>query len=173
MKLVMDLAVVLKEGQDIMELLKPYLKTINNTTEEGIKEKRNFLSGIILGDFDSDTNNTDLLVLKDNKGNDTFNYIGMIKDVNWQKTVDAMNEQLENLIKDGDKWTRHNLTEFFPLTNAIITPDGKWHGMLPLNLVAIGFKTMEEYKEYGKNYYTQYIKPYEKDGKIIILSCNV
>ena len=66
-----------------------------------------------------------------------------------------------------------DLEKTFGFTNAIITPDGNWHGMIPLNLLSIGFTKKEPCEEYIKNYYTKYIKPFEETGSITILTCNI
>ena len=45
--------------------------------------------------------------------------------------------------------------------------------MIPLDLISIGFTEKEPCKEYIKNYYTKYIKPFEETGSITILTCNI
>ena len=65
------------------------------------------------------------------------------------------------------------LEDGFCISHSLITPDGKWYGMIPLNLVSFGFKNEKEGNKYIKNYYTQYIKPYESNGIITIVTCNI
>ena len=45
--------------------------------------------------------------------------------------------------------------------------------MIPLNLIQLGFSDIKLQKEYYSNYYKNFIKPYEEDGTITILKCNI
>ena len=53
MKLVFSLAVITKKEQRVEELIKPYIRN-NEDLSLCIKEHRNYISGIIFGDFDTD-----------------------------------------------------------------------------------------------------------------------
>ena len=172
MKLIFSLAVIANKNQKIEELLKPYIReNFNEDLEKCIKEQKHFISGILYGSFDEEYDSKLLLF----KTQENKNYLGCkaeIKNVEWQKMVDLENKELKEtgryVEKEGAK-----LDERFGFTNAIITPDGKWHGMIPLDLLRVGFSSKEVCSEYIKNYYTKYIKPYEKDGSITIVTCNI
>lgn len=172
MKLIFSLAVITNGNQKVEDLIKPYLrKNYDIDLKECIKKQRNYIAGVLFGNFDG-YYDSKLLVLKNEKDIEDLGYKAKIKDVQWQKMVELENEELKeqgiDIEKEGVK-----LDERFGFTNAIITPDGKWHGMEPLNLVAVGFTKKEPCADYIKNYYTKYIKPYEKDGNITILTCNI
>lgn len=171
MKLIFSLAVISNKNQKIEDLLKTYIRdSFNDDLEQGIKAKKHFISGIKYGYFDDDLTDSRTLLLKDKK--DVEVYRAKIKEVDWQKMIDMENEELKN--KGIDIKTKGvDLEKRFGFTNSIITPDGCWHGMIPLNLVLFGFVNKEECKKYIKDYYTKYVKPYEDDGYITILSCNI
>lgn len=172
MKLIFSLAVVTNKNQKVEDLLKPYIREkFNGSLVECIKAKKHFISGVLFGSFDEDYDSR-LLLLKDT---DNKNYLGCtskIKNVEWHKMVELENKELkEEGIDIETKGVK--LDERFGFTDAIITPDGSWHGMLPLNLITVVFFNKESQADYIKNYYTQYIKPYEENGSITILSCNI
>lgn len=171
MKLIFSLAVISNKNQKIEDLLKAYIRdSYNDDLEKAIKEKKHFISGIKYGDFDDELTDSRTLLLKDK--NDCEVYKAKIKEVDWQKMIEKENEELKD--KGIDIKTKSvDLEERFGFTNAIITPDGSWHGMIPINLIMMGFTKEEPVKEYIKNYYTKYVKPYEEEGNITMLSCNI
>lgn len=169
MKLIFSLAVITDKNQKVEELLKPYLHNADSEDLQlCINKQRNFISGILFGYFDLDYDSRQLFI----KNNENTDYKGKIKDIDWQKIVDFENEQLKEKGIDIEK-AGVNLEKRFGFTNAIITPDGKWHGMIPLDLITVSFKNKESCENYIKDYYTKYIKPYEKEGSITILTCNI
>lgn len=170
MKLVFSLAVITRNNQKIEDLIKPYMRN-NEDLSLCIKEHRNYISGIIYGDFDGNYDSKTLLV-KTEKTDCIWCSSAKIKDVEWEEMVELENEKLQqigvDIVNNGV-----NLEKRFGFTNSIITPDGIWHGMIPLNILEIGFENQKTCENYIKDYYTNYIKPYEDDGKITILSCNI
>lgn len=173
MKLLFSLAVVTKENQKVEDLIKPYIrKNYNDNLELCIKKQRNYITGVLFGSFDDDLYDGRLLLIKNKNSKNCLGYKARIKDVEWQKMVDLENEELKENGIDLEK-SKADLEKAFGFTNAIITPDGNWHGMKPLDLITVGFTEEEPCKEYIKNYYSKYIKPYKKDGYITILTCNI
>ena len=165
MKLMFKLAIISKEGQNISDLLKPYLGVLTNESiDKCIKRKKKFISGVIFGNIDEDYANNEILIVK--KGNKKYLYesCGRIKDVCWNQMAIRESKKENKKIK---------LEDGFCISHSLITPDGKWHGMIPLDLITYGFRNGEEGKKYIKNYYTQYIKPYEDNGIITIVTCNI
>lgn len=172
MKLIFSLAVISNRNQKIENLLKRYIREdYNDNLEKGIKEKKHFISGIKYGNFDDNLTDSRTLLLKNNNIENAV-YSAKINEVDWQKMVDIENEVLK---KEGIniKTQGVDLEKRFGFTNSIITPDGCWHGMIPLNLILFGFSKEEPCREYIKNYYTKYVKPYEDEGCITIFSCNI
>ena len=173
MKLLFSLAVITNKNQTVEDLIKPYIrKTYNNDLKSCIKNQRSYISGVLYGSFDDERYDGRLLLIKNKNGKSCLGYKAKIKDVEWQKMVDLENEELKENGVDIEK-NKVNLEKAFGFTNAIITPDGNWHGMIPLDLISIGFTEKEPCKEYIKNYYTKYIKPFEETGSITILTCNI
>lgn len=170
MKLVFSLAVITKKEQRVEELIKPYIRN-NEDLSLCIKEHRNYISGIIFGDFDTDYDSK-AVIIKEEKSDNSWCYSANIKDVDWEKIVKLENEELKYTGIDTEN-EGVNLEKRFGFTNSIITPDGVWHGMIPLSILTIGFQNQDACRNYIKDYYTKYIKPYENDGRITILSCNV
>lgn len=172
MKLIFSLAVITNKNQKVEDLIKPYIRRKYGTSlEKDIREQKNYISGVLFGSFDGPDDGR-LLLLRNEKGKNYLGYKAKIKDVEWQKMVELENEQLKEEGVDIEK-NCADLEKAFGFTNAIITPDGNWHGMIPLNLIAMGFRNKEEQGNYIKDYYTKYIKPFEEDGTITILSCNI
>lgn len=172
MKLLFSLAVISNKNQKIENLLRPYIRVFNGESlEKCIKNRKKFISGIKYGYFDDELSDSRTLLLKNNN-NENAIYSAKIKEVDWQKMVDIENEALK---KEGIsiKTQGVDLENRFGFTNSIITPDGRWHGMIPLNLILFGFSKEEPCREYIKNYYTKYVKPYEDEGCITIFSCNI
>lgn len=173
MKLLFSLAVITEQNQKVEDLIKPYIrKNDNDSLELCIKKKTNYISGVLFGSFDDERYDGRLLLIKNKNGKNCLGYKAKIKDVEWQKMVEQENEQLKEDGINIEK-NRADLEKAFGFTNAIITPDGNWHGMIPLNLITMGFPDKKSCGDYIKNYYTQYIKPYEKYGSITILTCNI
>ena len=172
MRLVFSLAVITNTNQRVEDLLKPYIRKLDNDDlEKCIKERKHFISGVLYGSFDGEYDSKLLLLKNENNQND-LGYSSKIKNVDWLKIVEIEND----ILKDEGTYTENNnvnLEERFGFTNAIITPDGSWHGMLPINLIMMGFTKEEPVKEYIKKYYTKYVKPYEEEGTITMLSCNI
>ncbi len=165
MKQLFRLAIISKEGQDISDLLKPYLRLLSNENiEKSIKKHKGFISGVIFGNIDEDYANNEILIVKKENKKYLYESCGRIKDVCWNQMAirESKKENKKIKLKDG-----------FCISHSLITPDGKWHGMIPLDLVSIGFENKEEGRNYIKNYYTKYIKPYEEDGTITIVTCNI
>ena len=174
MRRVFWLAVILKEGQNYLDVIKSYMYDTEKNFEKCVEQKKNFISGVVSGDdFIEDHGGYGFLELKNknSEGKMHTNHTTEIKNVDWQKTA----ERHQNLVNELDRLEREkwkvSLDKFFPLTNAIITPDGKWHGLLPTSIVTMDYENDEPIEKYGENYYTKYIKPYEDEGKIIILTC--
>ena len=165
MKLMFRLAIISKEGQDISDLLKPYLKILSNESlERSIKKQKRFISGVIFGNIDEDYANNEILIVKKENKKYLYESCGKIKDVCWSQMAIRETEKENKKIK---------LEENFCISHSLITPDGKWHGMIPLDLITCGFRNKEESNKYIKDYYTQYIKPYENNGIITIVTCNI
>lgn len=173
MKLLFSLAVITKKNQKVEDLIKPYIrKSYNDDLKSCIKKQRKYISGIVFGSVDNDLYDGRLLLIKNENGKDCLGHKAKIRDVEWQKMVELENEQLKEEGVDIEK-SKVDLEKSFGFTNSIITPDGNWHGMMPLDLITIGFTEKESCEEYIKNYYTKYIKPYEENGSITILTCNI
>ena len=65
MKMLFRLAIISKEGQDISDLLKPYLKLLSNESlERSIKKQKEFISGVIFGNIDEKYANNEILIVK-------------------------------------------------------------------------------------------------------------
>lgn len=163
MKLEFNLAIITNENQKIEEVIEPYYNKTNTNWEENIKNKRNFIKGIIVGSINNADMNNEVLISK----NKSFGNVSSskISDVDWNKIVSEYNKE-----NDGE---RMDLENKFALTHAIITPDKKWHGMMPINLIPMGFLKNEPQEEYIKNYYRKYIEPYKEDGTITIVTCQI
>lgn len=173
MKLLFSLAVITQENQKVEDLIKPYIReNYDDNLELCIKNQRNYITGVLFGSFDDERYDGRLLLIKNKNGKSCLGYKAKIKDVEWNKMIDLENEQLK---KEGVNIEKNkvDLEKAFGFTNSIITPDGNWHGMIPLDLISIGFTEKEPCKEYIKNYYTKYIKPFEEAGSITILTCNI
>lgn len=173
MKLLFSLAVITQENQKVEDLIKPYIrKNYDDNLELCIKNQRNYITGVLFGSFDDERYDGRLLLIKNKNGKSCLGYKAKIKDVDWQKMVELENKQLK---EEGINIEKNmvDLEKSFGFTNSIITPDGNWHGMIPLDLITIGFTEKEPCKEYIKNYYTKYIKPFERNGSITILTCNI
>lgn len=172
MKLIFSLAVITNKNQTVEELIKPYIRNnYNEKLEEAIKRKEGFISGVLYGIFDERYDGR-FMLLRNEKGKHDIVHKAKIKDVEWQKMVELENELLEEKGIDL-KEECVDLEKSFGFTNAIITPDGNWHGMIPLDLITFGFSKEEQYENYIKDYYVKYIKPFEENGSITILSCNM
>ena len=66
MKMLSRLAIISKEGQDISDLLKPYLKLLSNESlERSIKKQKEFISGVIFGNIDEKYANKRCLLKSD------------------------------------------------------------------------------------------------------------
>ena len=172
MKLMFSLAVITNKNQKVEDLINPYIRK-NNYTDltKCIKERKHFISGVLFGSFDEEYDSR-LLFIRDEKNKNYLGYKAKIKNVDWEKMVYLENQQLREDGIDIEKYGA-KLNERFGFTDAIITPDGNWHGMIPLNLITFGFFDNDQCADYIKNYYTKYIKPYEEDGSITILTCNI
>lgn len=172
MKLIFSLAVISYKNQKIEDLLKPYIREFeDDILEKCIKERKHFISGIKYGDFDDDLTDSRTLILKNKSVDDTV-YKAQLKEIDWQRMIDIENKILKDEGVDI-KTKGVDLEKRFGFTMAIITPDGCWHGVIPLNLALLGFSKEEPCEEYIKNYYSKYIKPYEDNGYFTILSCNI
>lgn len=168
MKFLFKLAIVFKENQNPFDLLKKYMNNMGNNLEENIKKKRNFITGVCIGEFDDVYNS----ILLTKKGEDyNLRSIAKIKDVDWEEIL------RDEIIRIEDETLKSvnnmDLDNYFALTDSIITPDGKWHGGIPADLISLIYFGENNYKSYCKNYYSEYIKPYQKDGYIIIVTCNI
>lgn len=173
MKLLFSLAVITEKNQKVEDLIKPYIrKNYNDDLESCIKKQKNYISGVLFGSFDDDMYDGRLLLIKNKDGKNCLAHRAKIKEVEWQKMVEKENKQLKEEGVNLEE-NRVDLEKSFGFTHSIITPDGKWHGMMPLDLITIGFTEKEPCKEYIKNYYTKYIKPFEETGSITILTCNI
>ncbi len=173
MKLLFSLAVITEKNQKVEDLIKPYIReNYNDNLASSIKKQRNYISGVLFGSLDDDVYDGRLLLIKNKNGKNCLGHKSKIKYVEWQKMVELENKQLKEEGIDIEK-NKVDLEKTFGFTNAIITPDGNWHGMIPLNLLSIGFTKKEPCEEYIKNYYTKYIKPFEETGSITILTCNI
>lgn len=173
MKLLFSLAVITQEGQKVEDLIKPYIrKNYDDNLELCIKNQRNYITGVLFGSFDDERYDGRLILIKNKNDKSCLGHKAKIKDVEWKKMVDLENKELKENGVDIEK-NKVDLEKTFGFTNSLITPDGKWHGMKPLNLIEIGFTEKEPCKEYIKNYYTKYIKPFEETGSITILTCNI
>lgn len=168
MKLVFNLAIISKKGQSIEELIKPYIVNDkeNSALEECIKQKRNFINGVIWGYIDEDYADNHKLIIKDEKQKLTWATSAPIKDLCWDEMVKEENEKREG-VKGVEKVDRNSLI----LTDSLITPDKKWHGKTPRDLCTLGFESKDAYKEYLKNYHEKYIDTYKEDGIITIITC--
>lgn len=179
MELAFKLAVITKEGQRVEDLIKPYIRTkYNEDIDVSIKKQKNFISGVKFGEFDDeyedeeDGDDNYVLFIKDKNGEKEFVWNAKIKEINWKDIVEFENEKLEEREVDMEKHRLYLENKYY-LTDSIITPDGIWHGMIPKSIITVGFKDKETHKEYLSNYYKKYIKPYEEDGCITILTCNI
>lgn len=173
MKLLFSLAVITDKDQNVEDLIKPYIrKNYNDNLQSCIKKKRNYISGVLFGSFDDDLYDGRLLLIKNRNSKNCLGHKAKIKDVEWKKMVELENKQLKEEGVNIEE-NKVDLEKSFGFTNSIITPDGEWHGMIPLDLITIGFPEKEPCKEYIKNYYTKYIKPFEENGSITILTCNI
>lgn len=165
MKLVFNLAIISKKGQSVEELIKQYLvnEEKNITLEKRVKQKRNFISGVIWGYIDEDYADNLKLIIKDKKQKLTWVTSAPIKDICWDEMIKEVNEE-----RDGyEKIDKNSLI----LTDSLITPDKKWHGGTPRNLCEFGYENKDVYKEYVKNYHEKYIDAYKEDGTITIITC--
>lgn len=173
MELAFKLAVITKEGQRVEDLIKPYIRMkYNEDLEVSIKKQKNFISGVIFGEFDDEDDDNYILFTRDEKGEKEFVWNAKIKEINWKDIVEFENEKLEEREVDMEKHRLYLENKYY-LTDSIITPDGIWHGMIPKDIITVGFKDKEAHKEYLSSYYKKYIKPYEEDGSITILTCNI
>ena len=93
MKLVFSLAVITKKEQRVEELIKPYIRN-NEDLSLCIKEHRNYISGIIFGDFDTDYDSK-AVIIKEEKSDNSWCYSANIKDIDWGKIVELENEELK------------------------------------------------------------------------------
>lgn len=165
MRLLFRLAIISKKEQNITDLLKPYLRLLpDENLEKSIKKQKEFISGVIFGDIDEEYADNEILIVKKGKRKYLYESCGKIKDVCWDEIVKRAADEENIKIK---------LEENFCITHSLITPDGKWHGMIPLDLITFGFRNKEEGDEYIKDYYKQYIKPHKEDGIITIVTCNI
>lgn len=163
MKLEFNLAIITKPNQTIGDIIEPYYNKTNTNWEENIKEKKHFINGIIAGSIDKSDINNELLISK-NKSIGKVS-TSKISDVDWDRIVKEYNEE-----NDGK---RMDLNNRFALTNAIITPDKKWHGVQPVDLILMAYTKKEPLEKYLKNYYKKYIEPYKDDGSITIVTCEI
>lgn len=168
MKFLFKLAIVFKENQNPFELLKKYINNIGNDLEENIKKKRNFITGLCIGEYDDVYNS--ILITKE-YGDYNLKSFAKINEVDWEGILESEILRIEDETLKSVK--NMNLDNFFALTDSIITPDGKWHGGIPADLVSLIYFGDNNYKKYCKNYYSEYIKPYKKDGYIMIVTCNI
>lgn len=168
MKSIFNLAIITKEGQSIEELLRPYMVNDKEdaSLEERIKEKRNFISGVILGDIDEDYADNHKLLIKDEKQELIRTSSALIRELRWKEMIDEVNKELEDMEEDYIVDENN-----FIFTEALITPDKKWHGMMPQNVLEIGYENEDAYNEYKKSYYKKYINDYKDEGKITVVTC--
>lgn len=158
MELKFNLAIVSKENQTVEELLKPYLRlNVKESLEKAILKRKNFITTVIFGDESEE----EIIVTKDNEYVNT----SKIKNIDWKKQKDYYKEIIGGETLD--------CAEKYLITNSVITPDGKWHGMIPLDLLGVGFPKKRSFKEYLINYYSKYIEPYEQNGIVTILECKM
>lgn len=164
MKLKFKLAIVSEENQNIEKLIKPYIRVSSeNNLEECINNNREFIVGVMFGDIHEEFLRNELLIEKKNKNE--FVSTAKIKDVDWKA--------IENNYKKIFFKEEINLKDNFMMSDSLITPDGKWHGMIPLDENDFGFSSNKIKKDYLKDYYNKYIKPYESNGRITILECSM